>query len=293
VKPYIELDALIVLTAPAGNRRASRPAIPARPPLEQSSGTSIARSVTFEQGVPIAREHDGPATERGRADLVDVVPVDVDPFESEDESELRVRYAAQLAAVERNLQELAVRIRYGTQGEGGDAMLSAARQRVATLLPMSDEELARDVAAMGADGQLLHFQPAELILSAAEAGRVIEWLWPDVKPDLLGGIGDVDCSFAQALLVEAIDASADTKIVEELYAETYMKVFRTFGDVWEVMKALGRTAFEEGWFTRAKGRVTRENVAHLTIYENVRQSFARRFRGEITRRVATGAYGGY
>jgi hypothetical protein len=34
-------------------------------------------------------------------------------------------------------------------------------------------------------------------------------------------------------------------------------------------------------------------VAHLTIYENVRQSFARSFRGEITRRVATGGYGGY
>jgi hypothetical protein len=293
VKPYVELDALIVLTAPAGNRRASRAAIPAHAPLEQSPGTSIARSASFEQSMPITHEREGPAVRVRRRDLVDVDPVGVDPFESEDEGELRERYAAQLAAVERNLQELSVRIRYATQAEGADAMLSAAKQRVATLVPMSDEELAHDVAAMGADGQLLHFQPAELTLSAAEAGRVIEWLWPDVKPELLGGIGDVDCSFAQALLVEAIDASADTKIVEELYAETYMKVFRTFGDVWEVMKALGRTAFEEGWFTRAKGRITRENVAHLTIYENVRQSFARSFRGEITRRVATGGYGGY
>jgi hypothetical protein len=195
-----------------------------------------------------------------------------------------------------------------------EAVLSAAKRRAGTLA-ISAEELARDVASLTppplepaepaervarrersvaqAAPHLKYFPPADLILSAAEAGRVIEWFWPDVKASQLGGITDRDRSFAQALLVEALDASADMKIVEDIYKETYMKVFKDFDDVWEVVKTLAKRAYEDEWFTRAKGRITRDNVENLTIYDSVKKTLARNFRSEIKIRVATGEYVGY
>lgn len=186
-----------------------------------------------------------------------------------------------------------------------DAVLSAAKARVSTL-SISDEELARDVAALtppktqepleaqaSDDGHLKRFKAEELILSTTEAGRVIEWFWPDVKASELGGVTDTDRGFAQALLVEAIDASASMKIVEEVYKETYMKVFKDFDDVWEVVKTLAKKAYEEEWFTRARGKITRENLEHLTVYDSVKKTIARNFRSAIKIRVSTGEYVGY
>lgn len=196
----------------------------------------------------------------------------------------------------------------GATTQARDAVLAAAQQRVSTFA-ISDEELARDVAALtppaddeaareplamqASSAHLKHFAPNELILTAAEACRVIMWFWPDVTATSLGAVSDTDRSFAQALLLEAIDASADMKIVEDVYKATYMKVFTDFEDVWEVVKTLAKKAYEDEWFTRAKGKITREKVEHLTIYDSVKKTLARNFRSEMKIRVATGEYVGY
>lgn len=214
-------------------------------------------------------------------------------------------------------QQRAAAARQASADSARDAVLSAAKRRVSGLA-ISDEELARDVAALtpppvvpvvpvpaaapvvreplasqSASAHLKHFLPHELIISAAEAGRVIQWFWPEVTPGQLGGIGDTDRSFAQALLLEAIDSSADMKIVQDVYDATYMKVFTDFEDVWEVVKTLAKKAYEDGWFTRAKGKITREKVDNLTVYVAVKNTLARNFRSEIKIRVATGEYVGY
>jgi hypothetical protein len=124
-------------------------------------------------------------------------------------------------------------------------------------------------------GALMHFAPANVVLGADEATAVFRFFWPDSDVTTLSAITDADREFAQALLVEAADASHSMGIVETLYRTFFAKVATSFGDVRNMLKKVARKAIEDRWFTRIKSV---EDAEKQEIYESVRVTLSRNFR---------------
>src|SRR5262245_49652996 len=125
----------------------------------------------------------------------------------------------------------------------------------------------------GETGSLRRFSQSELILSPDETVAVLQFFWPDKDLRGLGPITDGDREFAQALLLEAVDASCTMGVVESIYRRFFMKVPGSFKSILRsAMKVVGE-AVRQRWFKRCRDL----NAARAKVYESVRASLARNF----------------
>jgi hypothetical protein len=130
--------------------------------------------------------------------------------------------------------------------------------------------------------ELRHFNLSEIILSNEDASAVIRFLWPNelIQP---GSITTEDRAFAQALLIEAIDASYKMGFVEQLFKAFFMKVPTSFQSIRGMVKSFAKAAAKH-WFKHATGN----DLLDPKIYESVRLTLARNFKTTLKIREQTG-----
>jgi len=132
--------------------------------------------------------------------------------------------------------------------------------------------------------ELKRFSPNEIRLTNEQAWRVLRFFWPATSI-LPGELTEDDRSFAQALLVEAIDSSYRMGYVEHLFW-LYVKippVALGFNSITDVVKGFAKAALKH-WFKHA----TRADLANPQIYESVRTVLASHFRSAWEPRQITG-----
>lgn len=122
---------------------------------------------------------------------------------------------------------------------------------------------------LGRGPTLRRFGTNELFLSPDEARRVLEFFWPGKVPATLT---DQDRAFAQALLIEAVDASCKVGFVKKIFDTFYMKIP---GSTRKVLRKAAKLAVQFGWLRRCGRDVDLDKVG---IYRSVRNTLARNFR---------------
>jgi hypothetical protein len=130
--------------------------------------------------------------------------------------------------------------------------------------------------------ELKRFAPGEIKISFEEAARILKFFFPDA-PIAAGSLTSDDLSFAQGLLVEAIDASSEMAYVQRLYEKTFMKPPTDFTFIKDVAKSLAKQALTN-WFRHATGK----DLQDPQIYESVRRTISRNFRSVWAIRLSTG-----
>jgi hypothetical protein len=120
--------------------------------------------------------------------------------------------------------------------------------------------------------ELQHFEEKDILLTQEQAFRVIRFFWPDASV-VPSALSSTDRAFAQALLIEAIDASYKMGFVEHIFNAFYGKVPRSFKDIKDLVKDFAKAAMKH-WFKHATGADLRDPQ----IYEMVRVDIARNFR---------------
>ena len=115
-----------------------------------------------------------------------------------------------------------------------------------------------------------------------QAARVLRFFFPD-QPIDAGRLTSADIAFAQALLIEAVDASAEMSYVEVLFDKAFMKPPTDYSIIKDVAKSLCQQALKN-WFRH----VTGEDLGHPEIYAAVRSQLARNFRSAWIFRMQTG-----
>ncbi|MBZ5701863.1 MAG: hypothetical protein LAN84_08445 [Acidobacteriia bacterium] len=138
--------------------------------------------------------------------------------------------------------------------------------------------------ALGEAGSLKHFAPSELTLSPEETLAVYRFFWPDLNFSGLGALTDKDREFAQALLVEAIDASCTMGVVEDIYNRFFMKIPGSFKDIAKSAMKIAARAIAARWF----GRCRLTDPGQARIYESIRRTLALKFKTVIVLRLSTG-----
>jgi hypothetical protein len=133
-----------------------------------------------------------------------------------------------------------------------------------------------------ATAQLQHLAPADVRISLEQAQRVLRFFFPD-QPIEAAVMTSEDIPFAQALLIEAIDASAEMSYVQVLYDKAFMKLPTDYSVIKDVAKSLCRQA-AKNWFRHATG----DDLRNPEIYEGVRSQLARNFRSVWMIRMQTG-----
>jgi hypothetical protein len=119
--------------------------------------------------------------------------------------------------------------------------------------------------------ELKRFSDSEIRLSQEQAWRILRFFWPDTSI-LPGELTQDDVSFAQALLLEAIDSSYHMGYVEHLFKSFYMKVPASWSDVEDMVKGFAKASLKH-WFKHA----TQADLANPQIYETVRRTLAWKF----------------
>lgn len=119
---------------------------------------------------------------------------------------------------------------------------------------------------------LRHFSSNELLFDQQQTFTILRYfgLEPGIQA---ASLTDEDRSFAQALLLEAVDASYEMGYVNIVFDVFYMKPAISFAKVRDMAKEFLEKAAEH-WFEHA----TKEDLRDPKIYENVRvriQSLAR------------------
>jgi len=137
--------------------------------------------------------------------------------------------------------------------------------------------------SFGQSGSLRRFSPEELVLSASDALAVLRFFWPN-EANNLGSVTDADRGFAQALLVEAVDASCTMGVAESIYKKFLMKVPTSFKEIAKSAARIALEAIKNRWLKRC-GSIT---AADVKIYESVRATLARSFRAVLLLRLQTG-----
>ena len=130
--------------------------------------------------------------------------------------------------------------------------------------------------------ELKRFRSDEIRLTKEQAWRILRFFWPDTSI-LPANLTDEDVSFAQGLLVEAIDSSYQMGYVERLFKSFYMKAPASWSDVKDMVKGFAKAALKH-WFKHA----TQSDLANPQIYENVQLTLARNFRSTWKIRELTG-----
>lgn len=132
---------------------------------------------------------------------------------------------------------------------------------------------------------LRHFASDELILSPEQTKEVLIMFWPNKRGDIGSmAINDTDRSFAQALLVESVNANRGIGVVEGLFRAFY----RPNPSVLSAIKAVIDVARRRSWLSDNS-----INPNTFKLYDAVRVTLARNFRSEIELRLQTDEYIGY
>jgi hypothetical protein len=118
---------------------------------------------------------------------------------------------------------------------------------------------------------LQHFPAREIVLTQEEAFHVFRFFWPDCNLHP-GQLTETDREFAQALLIEAIDASERMSWIEALFRAAA----RPNADVRSILKKMAAHALKK-WFTNLAPR----DILNQDIYEAVRATLARNFRSIV------------
>jgi hypothetical protein len=127
---------------------------------------------------------------------------------------------------------------------------------------------------------LQHFSGNDLRLSTEEARKVLKFFFPNDNIDYIN-ITDEDRSFAQALLVEAIDASEKMGYVQIIFEE-FETPPNDFGFIKELAKKFMKQALVN-WFRNASGK----SFSDPKIYLTVRQRLSINFRSTWKIRLET------
>ena len=136
-------------------------------------------------------------------------------------------------------------------------------------------------------GSLRSFSPSEIALTDDEVRGTLRFFWRTKTPP--DPITHEDRSFAQALLVEAIDRSVDLSFIERVFRKFYLKIP---GSPRSTVLKVVRLAVEHAWF-RERTRRRGIDPDEVRIYESVRAALARNFRTEYEVRLTTGSYPSY
>jgi hypothetical protein len=129
---------------------------------------------------------------------------------------------------------------------------------------------------------LKHFNGQEIKITQNDAFAVLRFFWmePGVLPQQLT---NEDLSFAQALLVEAIDRSYDMGFVELIFRNFYGKIPSSFEAIRNMVKSFAKAAAKH-WFEHA----TNKDLENPKIYESIRYQLAANFRSVWQIRLLTG-----
>jgi hypothetical protein len=130
--------------------------------------------------------------------------------------------------------------------------------------------------------ELQHFKPDELLLTQMEAWQVLVWFFGGNASALPGWLTDDDRAFAQALLVEAIDASADIGIIRRLWESTVMPPMT----VRSLLTKIATTGAKILWDRLQHCSV--EDFAKAKIYKMVKDRLTVNFRSVWQIRIDTG-----
>lgn len=116
--------------------------------------------------------------------------------------------------------------------------------------------------------ELKKFRLKEIILNKEESAQVLNFFWANTvsNPNTLN---NVHCAFAQALLLEAIDASGKIGFLESLYSAT----IRPRSSLKRIIEKFVRYAALR-WFQNITGR---DNLKNARIYKKVKNTLALSF----------------
>ena len=131
---------------------------------------------------------------------------------------------------------------------------------------------------------LKRFQPSELVLTRMEAWQVLVYFFGGNASSLPGWLTDEDRSFAQALLIEAIDASYKMSWVQTLFTSTA----KPGASIQSILAKLALKAAKD-WFSRGNA----PDLKNPKIYQSVKDSLTRNWRSVWKIRIETGEYIGY
>lgn len=129
--------------------------------------------------------------------------------------------------------------------------------------------------------QLEHFSPDELRLNQQQALRVLKFFFPSTNLDP-GTLTDEDRSFAQALLVEAINASAEMGYIKILFDKMYTPP-ADFGFIKDIVKDMVKYGART-WYRHLRGK----DFSDPQIYLTVRNQLSLNFRDVWQIRLLTG-----
>lgn len=120
---------------------------------------------------------------------------------------------------------------------------------------------------------LRQFNAKELLLKEEDALTILRFFWPaEDQLDSELPISISMRSFAQALLIEAVDASYAMGFIDALFRSTANPSSTAIA----VIKQFGRRASQH-WFAHA----TAEDLRDIKIYESVRRTLALSFRTKL------------
>lgn len=140
-------------------------------------------------------------------------------------------------------------------------------------------------SGIGQSGRLRQFRADEVILDDVETRAVLSFFWPERRQQLQDmTVTAADRAFAQALLVEAVDATLTMGVVEELYRRFFGRVPRSFQSIATSVLKVIRRALHSQWL-RTRSVV---DPSRIRIYENVRVTLARNFRSVLELRLQSG-----
>jgi hypothetical protein len=126
---------------------------------------------------------------------------------------------------------------------------------------------------------LRRFQANEVRLDAQQAFDILRFFFQHNTSINLSQITIEDRAFAQALLVEAVDASFHMGFIESIFSSAMSLT----PSVRDIVKDLLKYA-AQSWFRYATG----QNLSDPQIYDSVRVSLVRNFRTPWAMRTTTG-----
>lgn len=126
---------------------------------------------------------------------------------------------------------------------------------------------------------LRKFASSEIVLSRMEAWQVLVFFFGGNASTVPGWLTDNDCSFAQALLIEAVDASHRMSWVQKLWSSTV----NPSASVGSILRKLALKAAKD-WFTSAEPT----DLKKAKIYTMVKNQLTANWRSAWQIRVETG-----
>jgi hypothetical protein len=127
-------------------------------------------------------------------------------------------------------------------------------------------------------GQLQHFSGDQIVLDNQEAWQILVFFFGGNASLSPASLTDNDRSFAQALLIEAIDASEDMSWIEAIFRSA----MKPNASVKSIIKSLIKKAVKD-WFKHAN----KDKLDNPTIYQSVKNQLTVNWRSAWQIRVET------